>query len=274
MLTFCTVVAIYLQTTYSLPPSLSVFELSDSALSARWTTNRVVPGQGITARYCIKQSQLLGTSYTMKCELLNTQGQRVLHVNQPIHQMRASFPTDNWQTFMMQLPTSLEPGNYRIAMHLQSPYCKVKLQEKQTITVEPMKLAFAHCAFSYDMPGRIAAAPQQLQILQPVLLRFAIVGLSIQEKQCHYRCTLEVLNAEGQPLYEVKLADAHPTATLLPGQSTSGGMGYFTNVMTTPGKYRYRIKVIDMVSWNVAVKEIAVEFHAPVADVPAVVSSK
>lgn len=263
MLTLCTVISLYLHAIYSIPPQLEGLQLSDSALAASWEHTKVVPGQIISVRFCIKHSQVLGENYSMDCELLNPHGQRVVHVNQPVKQMKSSTYTENWQTFAIQTPTSLEPGDYQIAVTIQSPQCTVQPKERVTVTVTPMKLAFALCSFSYDPQGRIPAAPMHLQVMQPMLVRFAIVGLGVAENQVHYRCTLQVLNMDGELAFEINPPEARTQATLLPGQTTSGAGGYFTSVMTTPGKYRYRIKVIDMNTWDAASKEIPVQFHAP-----------
>lgn len=235
-------------------------QLCDNVLSVPWKENTVYPGQMFAARYRLPPPEQFGRELTMSFSVTSSSGQQVLHTTMPKQSVKPGNPQSLFFV-MVQLPQHLEAGDYQFC--LSATGSDKKLELKESLHVKPNKLAFVATNMTYDVEGKVPVSPNRLTVTQTIQLKFSVNGVGTEKNTSKIQAECEIRNEAGEVLQLIKLPEDTQPALPVPGEKTVVRSGHFNIMMIVPGKYRLKVKVMDMITWDAVTKEFAVQYHLP-----------
>jgi len=241
-------------------PHFAELEFCDNPLAPAWKQTTVYPGQVFSVRYRLHHPTALGKEMTLGFAILNAAGERIVHSTIPV----ASLPvTKNVLSsyITVQLPHSLPAGEYRMVLHAAGE--SHKLEQQKTLTAKPIQLCFSMCSATYDVEGKVPASLHRLTVFQTVQIHFTVAGVGVEKNYTNIRAQCEIIDETGKVLETIKLPENPSPALPMPGEKTAVQGGRFHISINLPGKYRVKLRVEDLNTWDVATKEIAFHFHEP-----------
>lgn len=235
-------------------------QLCDNVLAMPWKENIVYPGQTFAARYRLPPPEQLGQELTMSYSVISATGQQVMRMEMPKQHVKPGNPQSVFFV-MVQLPQHLEAGDYQLCLLANGSDKKLEL--KQPLHVKPNKLAFVATNMTYDMEGKVPVSPNRLTVTQTFYLKYSVTGVGTEKNTSKIDAECEVRNEADQVVQVIKLPEDTQPALPVPGEKTVVRSGYFNFMMSVPGKYRLRVKVMDKITWDAVTKEFAVQYHLP-----------
>jgi hypothetical protein len=243
-------------------PSIEAVQLCDNYHAQTWKSHDVMEGQIFSARYHIAHSTKLGSEFLLDVNWVDAQGKSLLHSSSKVKQLTGGEFPDFWSFFNLTAP-ALEPGKYELIIKVISQDETIKLESKQSLTMQPTKLGLFVCSLTTDMQGQSAALPQHLSLFQPVTMRLGICGLRVMDGKVQVRAKRQLLDSHGKVLEEITLPDHEEAALLVPGQKMGYSQVTFNITVNQPGEYRLKYIVEDLNTRDRFIKEIPVRFIAP-----------
>jgi hypothetical protein len=235
-------------------------QLCDNPLSTPWKECIVYPGHQFVARYQLPPLTQFGAELAMSFTITSPNGEEVLRSDMPRQDVKADLA--NAVYFVpVQLPFHLTAGEYLFT--LKANGSDKKLELKKTLHVKPGKLAFVQTNLTYDLEGKVPVSPQRMTVLQTVQIHFSVNGVGVEKNTSNIQAECEVRSETGEVLQTIKLPESPQPALTVPGEKTVLRGGRFNVTVNLPGKYRLRIKIVDMTTWDAVMKEFAVQYHLP-----------
>ena len=240
--------------------SLSELEFCDNPLAPAWKQSLVYPGQVFSVRYQLHHLQSLGKEATLGFVLLSSSGEKVLDSSIPMSSLPQGKST-NASYVSIQLPHSVPAGELQMVM--QATGNGQKLEQKKALQVKPTQLGFAMCSVTYDAEGKVPASLNRLTVFQTVQIHFSLTGVGVDKNFTKIRAQMQVLNEAGETMETIKLPESQQPALPIPGEKTAVQGGRFHLSIDLPGKYRVKLRIEDLNTWDVASKELALQFLPP-----------
>lgn len=235
-------------------------EFCDNPLAPAWRETTVYPGQIFSVRYRLHHPTALGPEMSLGFAVQSASGERILHSSIPV----ATLPvTKNVLSsyLSVQLPHSLPAGEYHMVLYAAGG--SQKLEKQKAMTIKPAQLCFSMCSVTYDLEGKVPVSLHRLTVFQTVQVHFTVAGVGVEKNYTKIRAQCEIVDETGKVLETIKLPE-HPSPALpMPGEKTAVQGGRFHISINLPGKYRVKLRVDDLNTWDVTTKEIALQFHEP-----------